>query len=153
MSAIFSEIGPPPTPCPHFGLISSTKITQPPSLCLLLPPAPFLADVLYEWSLTTLIRFLSVFLRAQQYFSLQMKSRQLIVVDIGMVTPGYSLLRDGAWVRDSVAAILGDVDCQQESSFKEPQVRESAKVPVENDWGPYFNDVYRDRQKGGPQVW
>ena len=59
-----------------------------------------------------------------------MKSRQLIVVDIGMVTPGYSLLRDGAWVRDSVVAILGDVDCQQESSFKDPPVREGAKVGV-----------------------
>ena len=63
-------------------------------------------------------------------FSLQMKSRQLIVVDISMVTPGYSLLQDGAWVRDSVTAILGDVDCQQESSFKDPQVRESAKVHI-----------------------
>ena len=81
-----------------------------------------------------------------------MKSRQLIVVDIGMVTPGYSLLRDGAWVRDSVAAIIGDVDCEQESSFKEPQVRESAKVPVENDWGPYFNDVYTERGEGVIQM-
>ena len=44
----------PLPPCPHFGLISSTKSTQPPLLCLLLdqPPSPLCADVLYAWSLT-----------------------------------------------------------------------------------------------------
>ena len=59
-----------------------------------------------------------------------MKSRKVIVVDIGSVTPGLSLLREGAggaWVHNNINGIFGDVDCEHESSFNEPSVRESAK--------------------------
>ena len=41
----------PLPPCPKFGLIHSTKSTQPPLLCLLLDQPPLCADVLYVWSL------------------------------------------------------------------------------------------------------
>ena len=56
-----------------------------------------------------------------------MKSRKVIVVDIGSVSPGYSLLKEGAWVRNSIDGIFSDVDCERESSFNDPPVREGAK--------------------------
>ena len=59
-----------------------------------------------------------------------MKSRKVIVVDIGSVTPGFSLLREGAWVRNNVDGIFSDVDCKYESSFNDPSVREGAKERV-----------------------
>ena len=45
----------PYPPCPRFGLISSSKPTQPPLLRPLLgiPPSPLGVDVLYGWPLST----------------------------------------------------------------------------------------------------
>ena len=60
----------------------------------------------------------------------QMKGRELMMVDIGTVMPEYSLPWEGTWVRNNFASILGDVNCQQESSFKDQPVREGAKVGV-----------------------
>ena len=56
-----------------------------------------------------------------------MKSRHVIVVDIASVTPGYSLLSEGAWVRNNINGLLSDVDCEHESSFNDPPIRERAK--------------------------
>ena len=52
------------------------------------------------------------------------------MVDFGSVTTGFSVLREDAWVQINVDDIFKEVDCEQEYSFNDPPLRESAKERV-----------------------